>query len=176
MARPRLQSLGQDALPFSPSPPRLPPSGRVEMPTVDGAAAAFACRSAPLHLSGACHFRMNDSAPSSTRRNHLPAFCASFRHPSYFTPKADIPSFRCTIQSFSCPLSSPYPQQAPQTSPCGRRSSRIRAPNRAKKVHAPMERCARKVLNDRIRCMHHKFANQETKLSATDHPFRLKTV
>ena len=71
-------------------PPSLP--GRLEMPTVDGAATAFACRSAALHLSVSCHFGMNDcsllypSKPSA-------GFCASFRHPSNFIPKADIPSF-----------------------------------------------------------------------------------
>ena len=65
MARPTLQSLGQDA---------LPPPGRLEMPTVDGAAASFARRSAALRLSVSCHFRMNNSAPSYTHRKHLPAF------------------------------------------------------------------------------------------------------
>ena len=104
MARPMLQSLGQDAppSPLHSNPLRSPPD-RLEMPTVDGAAAAFACRSAALHLSAACHFRMNGSAPSSTRRNKLPAFFANFRHSSNFTQKADISSFRCSIQSFSCP-------------------------------------------------------------------------
>ena len=63
MARPRLQSLGQNA---PPSPQRPPPPGRLEIPTVDGAAEAFAHRSAALHLSASCHFRMNNSAPSST--------------------------------------------------------------------------------------------------------------
>ena len=60
--------------------PFPPPPGRLEMPTVDGAAAAFACRSAALHLCVSCHFRMNDSAPSYTRRNHLPAFFAGVCH------------------------------------------------------------------------------------------------
>ena len=100
MARPKLQSLWQNA---PPPLPRQPPPRRLEMPTVGGAAAAFACRSAALRLSAPCNFCMNNSALSSTRRNHLPTFCATFRHPSNFTPKTDISPFRCTNQSFSCP-------------------------------------------------------------------------
>ena len=69
MAGPRLQSLGQDA----PPPPLPPTPGRLEMPTVDGAAAAFVRRSAALRLSVSCQFRMNNSAPSSTLQNHWPA-------------------------------------------------------------------------------------------------------
>ena len=83
-------------------PPFPPPPSRFEMPTVDAAAAAFACCSAALHLSASCHFRMNDFAPSSTRRNHLPALCAFFRHPSNFISKTDISFFRCAIQYLSC--------------------------------------------------------------------------
>ena len=41
-----------------PARPRLPSSGRLDMPTVDGTAAAFACRSATLHLSVSCRFRV----------------------------------------------------------------------------------------------------------------------
>ena len=55
MARPRLQFLGQDAPLTSPTPsPRfpLPPlPGRLEIPTVDGAAAAFSRRSVQLCVS-----------------------------------------------------------------------------------------------------------------------------
>ena len=68
MTRTRLQSLGQGAPlpPFSP-PPLPPPSPRrVEMPTVGGVAAAFACRFAALQLSASYHFRMNAFTPSST--------------------------------------------------------------------------------------------------------------
>ena len=50
-ARPRLHFLGQNTPPSPRSPlTHPPPRGRLEMPTVDGAAAAFACRSAVLQL------------------------------------------------------------------------------------------------------------------------------
>ena len=80
---PDFKFLGHDAPP-SPSP------GRIDMPTADGAAAAFARRSAALRLSFSCEVRMNNSAPSSTRRNHLPASWAAFRHPSNFIPNGHV--------------------------------------------------------------------------------------
>ena len=102
MDRPRLQSLGQDAPPPPLPPfssPLPPPPGRLEMLTVDGAAAAFACRSAAQHLSASCHFRMNDSAPYSTRRNHVPASV----HP-FATLRTSFQTLTYRIiQSFSCP-------------------------------------------------------------------------
>ena len=64
------------ARPFPP-PPRCPPlPGRLALPTVDGGAAAFACRSASaaLQLPASCNLRMNESVPSTTRPSHLPAF------------------------------------------------------------------------------------------------------
>ena len=75
--------------PSSPHSPRPPLPGRLEKPTADDAAAAFSCRSAALNLSAACHFRINNSAPCSTRHNHLPAFCAE-----YITLSAsDVPQY-----------------------------------------------------------------------------------
>ena len=55
---------------------------------------SFARCSAALRHSVSCQFGMNNSAPSSTRRNHLPAFGAAFHHPSNFIPKTDISSFK----------------------------------------------------------------------------------
>ena len=66
--------------------PLLAPHGRLEMPTADGAAAVFARHPAALRLSVSCQLRMNNLAPSSTRRNHLPVFCAAFRRPSAYYP------------------------------------------------------------------------------------------
>ena len=89
MARPRLESLGHDAPPSpSPRPLRYADGGwRCR------SLCASLCSCASLHF--ACQFRMmNNSAPSSTRRNHLPAFCAVFRYPLNFTPKTDTSSFR----------------------------------------------------------------------------------
>ena len=60
-----------------PDPTRPDPTrpDRLEMPMVDGDAGAFARRSAVLRLSVSSYqFHMNNSAPSSTRRHHLPAF------------------------------------------------------------------------------------------------------
>ena len=92
-ARPRLQSLGEDdPLPSLPSPALppfpfalspLPPLRFVFVSTVGGAAAAFECRPAALQLSASCDYGVNISVTSSTRRNHLPAFCAAFLHPSF---------------------------------------------------------------------------------------------
>ena len=99
-----------------------------EMPMVDSTAAAFACRSEAFQLSASCHFRINESAPSSTRRNQLPVFCAAFRNPSYASQHAGISSFRCTIQSFSCPPEYPLPPTSPPNITLyGRCSSPIRA-------------------------------------------------
>ena len=79
--------------------------------------------------------RESDSALSSTRRNHLPAFCALCRHPSNFIPKTDISTFRCPIQSFSCPPENPLtPTSSPNITVCGRRSSPVRATNPANKI------------------------------------------
>ena len=116
--------------------PPPPPPGRLEMPTVDAAGAAFVCRSAALHISASCHFRMNYSAPSSTRRNYLPAFCAFVRHPSNFIPKTGISSFRCIIQSFPCPPKWLLPPtSSPNITLCGRRSSPMRITNPANILH-----------------------------------------
>ena len=60
--------------------PILPPStfsvppDHFDMSAVDGAAAAFARRSEALRLSDLCQLRMNNSARSFSRRNHLPAY------------------------------------------------------------------------------------------------------
>ena len=59
MAKPRLQSLGHDAPP-SPPPPAPASPGRLEMPTVDGAGAAFARRFASLHLVFMCETKTED--------------------------------------------------------------------------------------------------------------------
>ena len=98
-----------------PPSPRPPPPGRLEMITVDAAAAACACRSAALHLSASCHFRIYDSAPSSTRQNicrpsvhYFATLRTSFQRPTY-PPSGAPPS------PSLAPLSSPYLQQAPKT-------------------------------------------------------------
>ena len=132
MARSRLQSIvgRTPRLPPSP-PPRFPlsPSStpptfhEPSLPPVRDANGGWRCRglarrSGALHLSESCHFRTNNSTPSSIRRNHLPAVCSTFHHPSNFILKTYVSSFWCTMLSFSWPpVSSPYPQQAPQTSP-----------------------------------------------------------
>ena len=73
-----------------------------------------------LLLSGArVHFRVTASAPSSTRLNHLPAFCAASCHPSNWIPN----SFRSPLQvppsSYSpVPQRTPYPRPYRQTSTC----------------------------------------------------------
>ena len=100
---------------LSPSP--SPPSPhRVKMPTVGGAAAPFACRSAALQISTSCHIHMNASAPSSTRWKHLPAFCAAF---ATLRTSCQIPSCLppgAPSNPFLVPLSSPYPNQLPKVS------------------------------------------------------------
>ena len=114
MTRPRFQSLGQDA-PASPPGPFSP--GRLETSTVNGAAAAFTRRSATLHLSVSCHFRITtrllpllveticqpSEKPFATRR-------ISFQKPTY--PPSDQP-----VSPSLALLSSPYPQRAPLASP-----------------------------------------------------------
>ena len=88
-----------------------------------------------LYSSPRYTISVDDSAPSSTRRNHLPAFCAAFHHPSNLIPKADISSFRCTTHSFSCPPEWPLPPtSSSNTTLCGRRSSPIRATNPASNI------------------------------------------
>ena len=121
MARPRPHSLGQNAPP-PPSPSPLPPSllpclpspDRLEMPTVDGAAAAFAWRSAAMNLSVPYHFRMNNCSllyPSRPSAGLL--WILSPRFELHFKGRHILLQVRI-IQSLSY---SPYPLQAPQTSP-----------------------------------------------------------
>ena len=105
------------SLPSSSTPPPPSPPGRLGMLTVDGAAAAFACRSAALRLPASCYFRIKNSAASSTRRTicrpsekPFATLRISFRRPTY--PHSGAP-----ISPSLVSLSSPYPQQAPQTSP-----------------------------------------------------------
>ena len=75
------------------------------------------CRSAALHLSASCQFRMNASAPSSTVEticrpsvHYFATLRTSFQRPTY--PPSGAPS-----SPSLAPLRSPYPQKAPQTSP-----------------------------------------------------------
>ena len=66
-------------------PPASPLSSRacVLAPPVRVAVTTVLCRSAVASLSSLCHFRMKTSVPSSTRRNHLPTFCAASRQPPF---------------------------------------------------------------------------------------------
>ena len=99
---------------MTPPPPTPPPPDRLEMPTMDSAAAAFACRPAALCLSMSCKFRISNSAPLLYQSKPPTGFWASFRYPSNIIPKTDKSSFRYTIQSISCPPEYPLnPQQAP---------------------------------------------------------------
>ena len=77
--------------------------------------AACTCRSAVLLLFERCHFRMNDSAPSCTRQNHLPAYCSSchpfatlqtsFQRPTQ--PFSGAPSSSPSLAPLSCPYQTP---------------------------------------------------------------------
>ena len=139
-------------LPPSHPPPSLPPPppGHLEMPTVDGAAAAFARRYAALRLSVSCPFCMYSSVPSSIRGNHLPVFLAASHHPSNFILKTGISSLRLSIQSFSCPPEKPLlPTSSPDITLCGRCSSPIRAANPAKQ-NSPFAHYCRYALGSRL--------------------------
>ena len=77
MATTRLQSVAQTLPPFplvSVSPPlsSLPFCALALASTAVVVVASILCGSADASFSSACHLRMKASAPSSTRRNHLP--------------------------------------------------------------------------------------------------------